>query len=184
MMYFDYSAHTPADPRVLARFCEVAREYPGNANSPHGEGLRANFNLVRGRLARTVHLHNLVKEPSIPYQQLVNLLTRANWEGWALLENTEKEPDLVAALICWEFRDTVYIHHTVYNPAFAQLSPGTMFMGLVLGQYMQSGRFRFADLLCGFADFYKPWATRIVTTSHIQVYRLSVKTRLFLLLHG
>lgn len=71
-----------------------------------GEGLRANFSLVRNKLAHTVHLHNLVKSPSIPYQQLVNLLTRANWEGWALLENTEKEPDLVAALIeqreAWE----------------------------------------------------------------------------------
>ena len=38
MIYLDYSANTPADSRVLGRFCEVERSCPGNANSRHQAG--------------------------------------------------------------------------------------------------------------------------------------------------
>ena len=38
MIYLDYSANTPADSRVLERFCEVERSFPGNANSRHQAG--------------------------------------------------------------------------------------------------------------------------------------------------
>ena len=41
MIYLDYSANTPADERVLARFCAVERRCPGNANSHHQAGLDA-----------------------------------------------------------------------------------------------------------------------------------------------
>lgn len=60
--------------------------------------MEANFNLVKNRLAETVHLHNL-KDTTFPYPQLLNLLARAGRGGWTLMENTEKEPDLVAAMI-------------------------------------------------------------------------------------
>ena len=38
MIYLDYSANTPADSRVLERFCVVERSCPGNANSRHQAG--------------------------------------------------------------------------------------------------------------------------------------------------
>lgn len=38
MIYLDYSANTPVDPAVLARFCETERTYIGNANSRHHAG--------------------------------------------------------------------------------------------------------------------------------------------------
>ena len=38
MIYLDYSANTPVDPAVLARFCETERTYIGNANSSHSAG--------------------------------------------------------------------------------------------------------------------------------------------------
>lgn len=41
MIYLDYSANTPADPAVLARFAETERRYIGNANSRHGAGREA-----------------------------------------------------------------------------------------------------------------------------------------------
>ena len=41
MIYLDYSANTPAAPRVLERFCEVERSCPGNANSRHQAGREA-----------------------------------------------------------------------------------------------------------------------------------------------
>jgi CelD/BcsL family acetyltransferase involved in cellulose biosynthesis len=111
-----------------------------------------------------------IRAASCDHRVAIRLLARAD--------------ELVAGHVCWEYGDTVYIHHTVYNPAFSHLSPGTVFMGLVLGEYMKTGRFKFADLLCGFADFYKPWAMQIVGTSHVQVFRLSAKTRLHLWLRG
>ena len=88
----------------------------------------------------------------------------------------------MAGIISWEFMNTVYIHHVVYNEKFAPLSPGTMFMGLVIKEYMHAGTFKSADLMCGFTHYYKPWAYKIVSTSGIQVYRLSAKIGLFLAL--
>lgn len=41
MIYLDYSANTPADPRVLDRFCTVERSCIGNANSHHQAGATA-----------------------------------------------------------------------------------------------------------------------------------------------
>ena len=41
MIYLDYSANTPVDEAVLARFCEVERSCPGNANSRHQAGAAA-----------------------------------------------------------------------------------------------------------------------------------------------
>ena len=41
MIYLDYSANTPADPRVLDRFCTVERSCIGNANSRHQAGAAA-----------------------------------------------------------------------------------------------------------------------------------------------
>jgi hypothetical protein len=63
-----------------------------------GAGLQAALSPLKARLARTVHLHNL-KSADFPYQQQVTLLDKAGWEGWCLMENTEKEPDLVAAMV-------------------------------------------------------------------------------------
>ena len=41
MIYLDYSANTPTDELVLSRFCEVVRDYSGNANSKHKSGYEA-----------------------------------------------------------------------------------------------------------------------------------------------
>ena len=41
MIYLDYSANTPVDGAVLARFCEIERHCPGNANSRHAAGAAA-----------------------------------------------------------------------------------------------------------------------------------------------
>jgi hypothetical protein len=63
-----------------------------------GAGFEANFNLVKGLLGGTLHLHEL-DEPSFPYQQQMDLLVRMGWTGWQLLEASAKVPDRVQALI-------------------------------------------------------------------------------------
>jgi len=63
-----------------------------------GPGFEANFNLVKNVLSRIIHLHGL-KDETYPYQLMVNLLVKNNWSGWALMENSDKVPDRIAALI-------------------------------------------------------------------------------------
>lgn len=41
MIYLDYSANTPVDPRVLAAYSRAALDFPGNANSRHAAGRAA-----------------------------------------------------------------------------------------------------------------------------------------------
>jgi sugar phosphate isomerase/epimerase len=69
-----------------------------DARDTKGDGFEANFNLVKDKLSRVHHLHGL-KDPKYPYQLMVNLLVKCNWDGWALMENSDKVPDRVAALI-------------------------------------------------------------------------------------
>ncbi len=68
-----------------------------NGQDLDGEGLEFNFNLVRPRLADTVHIREL-NDGSYPYQKLMNLFVGANYDGWILLEARTKPTDRVAAL--------------------------------------------------------------------------------------
>lgn len=62
-----------------------------------GLGFDANFSLVKDHLAKTVHIHNLKGE--FPYQRQFELLVAQGWEGWLLMENSEKVPDRVQAIV-------------------------------------------------------------------------------------
>ena len=63
-----------------------------------GEGFEHNFNLVKDLLGDTLHLHNL-KNAEFPYQQQMDLLVKAGWTGWQLLEASGEVPDRLDALI-------------------------------------------------------------------------------------
>ena len=68
-----------------------------DARDTQGEGFAKNFAQVRPFLGHTAHIHNLT-DPKFPYQLQVDLLVQCGWDGWALLEVTDKVPDRVAAL--------------------------------------------------------------------------------------
>ncbi len=63
-----------------------------------GNGFEHNFNLVKDLLGDTLHLHNL-KNAEFPYQLQMDLLVKMGWNGWQLLEISDKVPDRVLALI-------------------------------------------------------------------------------------
>ncbi len=63
-----------------------------------GEGFESQFNLVKDLLGQTLHLHNL-EDTKFPYQLQMDLLVRAGWSGWQLMEASDKVPDRVQALI-------------------------------------------------------------------------------------
>ncbi len=58
MIYLDYSANTPADERVLERFCSVERACIGNANSHHqaGETAKAEIDRATQNIASLLHV--------------------------------------------------------------------------------------------------------------------------------
>lgn len=68
-----------------------------DARDTQGKGFEANFNLVKAFLGHTLHTHDL-KDTEFPYQQQVDLLVKMNWDGWALLEASNKVEDRVKAL--------------------------------------------------------------------------------------
>ena len=54
MIYLDYAANAPADPAVLARFCELEQAFPGNPNSTHpaGQAARAQMEACTASIAQ------------------------------------------------------------------------------------------------------------------------------------
>ncbi|UCE50292.1 MAG: PmoA family protein [Phycisphaerales bacterium] len=88
---------------VMKAIMDVA-EHPNvgvcwNCNSQDldGEGLEYNFNLVKDRFADTVHIREL-NVGDYPYQQLMNLFVKMDYNGWVLLEARTKQKDRVRAL--------------------------------------------------------------------------------------
>jgi sugar phosphate isomerase/epimerase len=68
-----------------------------DARDALGQGFEANFNLVKPFLSRIIHLHDL-HDPKYPYQRMVDLLVKANWEGDSLMERDGMPADRVAAM--------------------------------------------------------------------------------------
>lgn len=62
-----------------------------------GDGLESNFNLVKDRLGDTVHVREF-NVGDYPYQDLMNLFVKENYEGWILLECRTEPSDRVAAM--------------------------------------------------------------------------------------
>ena len=60
-------------------------------------GLEANFNLLKRWFGDTVHIREL-NDGSYPYQQLFNLFTGINYDGWILLEARTEPADKIAAM--------------------------------------------------------------------------------------
>jgi sugar phosphate isomerase/epimerase len=89
---------------IIKRIMDVA-DHPNvgvcwNSNTADlaGEGLAANFNLVKRRFGRTVHVRPL-DSPDYPFAELIGLLVGMDYEGWVLLEAGGAPKDPVQALI-------------------------------------------------------------------------------------
>ncbi len=76
----------------------VAVCWNSNATDLHGEGLEHNFNLVKDRFGRTVHVHELTIG-QYPWEVLFRLLHSMQYDGWILLEASSNPADKVAAMI-------------------------------------------------------------------------------------
>ncbi len=59
MIYLDYCANTPADPAVVAAFCQAEQTYIGNPNATHcaGQAARAEMARVTDSIAQLLGVH-------------------------------------------------------------------------------------------------------------------------------
>jgi hypothetical protein len=69
-----------------------------NPQDVKGQGLEHNFDLLKNRLGATLHIHELFST-AYPYQQLFDLLVKADYSCWALLEGGAPPKDRVAGLV-------------------------------------------------------------------------------------
>ncbi len=69
-----------------------------NAQDLIGDGLEANFNMVKSRFGDICHVREL-NDTTYPYQDLMNLFLKNKYEGWILLECRTDPADKVKALI-------------------------------------------------------------------------------------
>lgn len=67
-----------------------------NPQDLEGEGLAANFNMVKDRIG-TIHIHDL-RNDNYPWPELFKLLRQANFSGWTLLEDGRVPADIVGAM--------------------------------------------------------------------------------------
>ena len=100
----DIEAHGPAgELPTMAAIMKLVKQpnvrvrLNSDSRDTKGKGFDANFKMVANRLAKTVHIHNL--KSKFPYQRQCELLVEAGWEGWILMENSEKVPDRIEAMI-------------------------------------------------------------------------------------
>jgi len=100
----DLEAHGPAgELPTMAAIMKLVKQpnvrvrLNSDSRDIKGKGFDANFKMVKDYLARTIHIHNL--KSKFPYQRQCELLVAAGWEGWILMENSEKVPDRIEAMI-------------------------------------------------------------------------------------
>lgn len=68
-----------------------------NEQDLEGKGLEYNFNLVKNRFGDTCHVREF-NVGDYPYQQLMDLFVKMDFNGWILMENRTTPPDIVAGM--------------------------------------------------------------------------------------
>lgn len=75
-----------------------------NPEDIKGEGLAANFAMVKDRLGHTIHVHDLISD--YPWREFFALLKAAQYQGWTLLEEGGQTADPVRVMnyyrLVWE----------------------------------------------------------------------------------
>lgn len=81
----------------IAKDENVALCWNSNATDLKGEGLEKNFALVRARFGQTLHVREL-NTPDYPFEKLIELLVKSDYNGFVLLEAASKPANRLVAL--------------------------------------------------------------------------------------
>jgi len=68
-----------------------------NPTDLKGDGLVANFNLVKHRFSDVVHIHDL-RNNEYPWQEFFGLLRGIKYQGWTLIEEGKVPEDILGAM--------------------------------------------------------------------------------------
>ncbi len=89
---------------IMKRIMDVATHrnvglcWNSNPTDLAGDGLEANFNLVKSRFGATAHVRPL-DSPDYPFAELIRLFVEMDYEGWILLEAGGRPDDPLRDLI-------------------------------------------------------------------------------------
>lgn len=108
MIYLDYAANTPVDPRVLQVYCDVSADYIANPNSTHALGFSAKEKLNECT-AKIAELMNILPEEII-YTSGASESNNLAIKG-AALQNKKYGKHIV----------TTYLEHSSVNGAMGYL---------------------------------------------------------------
>ena len=81
----------------IANHENVAVCWNSNPQDLEGNGLEYNYRLVANRFGATCHIHDL-KRSNYPFQDLLRLMVRDDYDGWLLLEEGKIPDQCVVAL--------------------------------------------------------------------------------------
>jgi len=103
-----------------------------------------------------------------------DLLPRLAADGRSAVRILRNGSELLAADVTHTFGTTAFLHSATYTQVAAAHSPGTIFTGLVLCDFMKS-EIVTGDLLTGHADYLRPWASDEVATYNVTVTKDGLK---------
>jgi CelD/BcsL family acetyltransferase involved in cellulose biosynthesis len=78
---------------------------------------------------------------------------------------------VMSAEIAYTFENRVFFAHGTFDPAYAELSPGTINSSRLIKFFHGKG-FAEGDFLAGWASYNNPWAYRIQNTANIIIRRM------------
>ncbi len=113
------------------------------------------------------------------YHDLFPRMAAKNRLFFGMMYDREK---VISVEIAYTFRDRVFFAHGTYDPAYADLSPGTVNSSRLIHHFHGKG-FVEGDYLAGFSAYNKPWACRIEKTINIVIRRMNWKNWCLAALH-
>ncbi|MCP4456314.1 MAG: TIM barrel protein [Planctomycetes bacterium] len=92
--------HLPFIGQIMAQVDQpsVRVKLNSDARDAEGDGFKKNFRKVKRYLGDTLHVHDM-KNDKFPHQLQMDVLMNMGWDGWWLVEASDKVPDRVQALV-------------------------------------------------------------------------------------
>ena len=113
------------------------------------------------------------------YHDLFPKMAAKNRLFFGVLRDREK---VVSVEIAYTFGDRVFFAHGTYDPAYADLSPGTVNSSRLIRFFHGKG-FAEGDFLAGFSGYNNPWAYRIEKSVDIVIRRMGWRNWLLAAIH-
>jgi hypothetical protein len=122
------------------------------------------------KAAKKIGVSSSVKKLKF-YSDFFKRLSSHNQLFFGFLYVDEK---LVSAEIAYTQNTNVYFSHGVFDKVYAKYSPGMVSTSLFLKYFIES-EYKKGDFLGGFAHYVNPWASQLIKSNNITIYRLTPK---------